>query len=70
MTEDVVLGLAFLDSVAQWVSCDAPITRGLLAVAGAILGRNLRDGPRTLGALSLNARTPEQLKEVLREGER
>jgi len=70
MTEDVVLGLAFLDSVAQWLCCDAPVARGLLAVAGAILGRNLRNGPRTLGALSLNTRTPEQLKEALWEGER
>ena len=69
MTEDIVLGLAFLDSVATWVSCDAPIASGLLAVAGAILGRNLRDGPRTLGALSLYAKTPEQMKEVLWEGE-
>jgi opine dehydrogenase len=69
MTEDVVLGLAFLDSVAQWVSCDTPIARGLLAVASAIVGRNLREGPRTLGALALNTKTPEQLKEVLWEGE-
>ena len=70
MTEDVVLGLAFLDSVAQWVSCETPVARGLLAVGGAILGRNLRDGPRTLGALSLSTRTPERLKEILWEGER
>ncbi|MEK6245317.1 MAG: NAD/NADP octopine/nopaline dehydrogenase family protein [Pseudomonadota bacterium] len=69
MTEDVVLGLAFLDSVAQWISCEAPVARGLLAVAGAILGRNLRHGPRTLVALSLNTRTPDQLKELLWEGE-
>jgi opine dehydrogenase len=68
MTEDVVLGLAFLDSVAQWVSSEAPVARGLLAVAGAILGRNLRHGPRTLVALSLNTKTPDQLKELLREG--
>lgn len=68
MTEDVVLGLAFLDSVAQWASCEAPVARGLLAVAGAILGRDLRHGPRTLAALSLNAKTPDQLKELLREG--
>lgn len=69
MTEDVVLGLAFLDSVAQWVSREAPVTRGLLAVAGAILGRDLRHGPRTLAALSLYTRTPDQMKELLWEGE-
>jgi opine dehydrogenase len=69
MTEDVVFGLAFLDSVAQWAACEARVTRGLLAVAGAILGRDLREGPRTLAALSLHTKTPEQLKELLREGE-
>src|SRR5205085_2118692 len=46
MTEDVVLGLAFLASVARWASCEAPVARGLLALAGAILGRDLGDGPR------------------------
>lgn len=69
MTEDVVLGLAFLDSVAQWASREAPVARGLLAVAGAILGENLRHGPRTLTALSLDTRTPEEMEELLWEGE-
>jgi len=69
MTEDVVFGLAFLDSVAQWAACEARVTRGLLAVAGAILGKDLRQGPRTLAALSLHTKTPDQLKELLREGE-
>ena len=69
MTEDVVLGLAFLDSVAQWASCEAPVAGGLLALAGAILGRDLRQGPRTLVALSLSTMTPDQLKELLREGQ-
>lgn len=69
MTEDVVLGLAFLDSVAQWVSCEAPVARGLLAIAGAILGRNLRHGPRTLASLSLDTKTADQMKELLWEGQ-
>ena len=69
MSEDVVFGLAFLVSVARWASCEAPVAQGLLAVAGAILGRDLRHGPRTLEALSLTDKTSEQLKELLREGE-
>ena len=69
MTEDVVFGLAFMVSVAEWASCQAPVARGLLAVAGAILGRDLRPGPRTLEALSLDTKTPEQMKELLREGQ-
>ena len=53
MTEDTVLGLAFLASVARWAGVRAPLATGLLAVAGAILGRDLRHGPRTLEALGL-----------------
>ena len=53
MLEDTVLGLAFLASVARWASVDAPVAHGLLAMAGAILGRDLRQGARTLEALGL-----------------
>ena len=70
MTEDVVLGLAFLVSVARWAGCEAPVARGLLAIAGAILGQDLVRGPRTLEALSLDSRTPEELKAMLRDGAR
>lgn len=69
MTEDVVLGLAFLASVARWAGCEAPVARGLLAIAGAILGRDLRHGPRTLEALSLERRTRGQMQDLLREGQ-
>lgn len=53
MAEDVVFGLAFLVSVARWAGCRAPVAAGLLAIAGAILGRDLEQGERTLEALGL-----------------
>ena len=68
MTEDTVLGLAFLASVARWAGCEAPLANGLLAVAGAILGRDLRNGPRTLEALGLAALSRAQLKDLLAQG--
>ena len=68
MTEDVEYGLAFLASVARWAGVDAPITAGLLAVAGGILGRDLRGGPRTLEAMGLADTDPAALKRRLREG--
>jgi opine dehydrogenase len=68
MTEDTVLGLAFLASCARRAGVEAPVANGLLAVAGAILGRDLRHGPRTLEALGLAALTPAQLRERLHEG--
>jgi opine dehydrogenase len=68
MTEDTVLGLAFLASVARWAGVDAPVASGLLAVAGAILGRDLRRGPRTLEALGLAGLDPAGLRTRLLEG--
>jgi len=68
MTEDTVLGLAFLASVARWAKVDAPLANGLLAVAGAILGQELRQGPRTLEALGLASLSPAQMRSLLQEG--
>ncbi|HEX5611111.1 MAG TPA: NAD/NADP octopine/nopaline dehydrogenase family protein [Burkholderiales bacterium] len=68
MTEDTVLGLAFLASVARWARCDAPVANGLLAVAGAILGRDLREGSRTLEALGLAGLSQAQMSDLLRDG--
>ena len=68
MTEDTVLGLAFLASVARWAGVDAPLANGLLAVAGGILGRDLRAGPRTLQALGLDQYTRSQMNRLLQHG--
>jgi opine dehydrogenase len=70
MTEDTVLGLAFLASVARWAGVDAPLANGLLAVAGAILGRDLRQGPRTLEVLGLATLSTDEMKRLLLEGSR
>ncbi|SDB81996.1 opine dehydrogenase [Raineyella antarctica] len=70
MLEDTAMGLAFLGSVATWTGVDAPITHGLLGIAGAILGRDLSAGDRTLGALGLAGLDQEQLGELLAEGPR
>jgi opine dehydrogenase len=68
MTEDTVLGLALLASVARWAGVQAPVAHGLLAVAGAILGRDLRTGPRTLEAMGLAGLTRAELAQRLAEG--
>jgi len=68
MTEDTVFGLAFLASVAKWAGVDAPVAQGLLAVAGAILGRDLRRGPRTLEALGLASLGRAEMTLLLHEG--
>lgn len=65
MTEDVVFGLAFLVSVARWAGAPAPLAAGLLALAGAILGRDLAGGERTLEALGLAGLSRAELFERL-----
>jgi len=68
ITEDTELGLAFLASVARWAQVDAPIVQGMLAIVGAFLGRDLRQGERTLQALGLAGCTLEQLQQRLHDG--
>jgi len=69
VTEDTELGLAFFASVARWAGTDAPITQGLLAVVGGFLGRDLRQGRRTLEALGLHTLSRDALQQLLHEGE-
>jgi opine dehydrogenase len=68
MLEDTVLGLAFLTSVARWAGCDVPVATGLLALAGAILGRDLSRGARTLEALGLASLSRTEFRRLLDEG--
>ncbi len=68
MTEDTMLGLAFLVSVANWAECDAPVANGLLAIAGGIVGRDLRLGERTLSALGLAHLSRADMHALLVEG--
>lgn len=68
MTEDTVLGLSLLASTARWAGVDAPVAHGLLAIAGAILGRDLRAGPRSFEALGLAALDRATLRERLAAG--
>lgn len=70
MTEDIHYGLAFLVSVAQWAGVDVRVAAGLLAIASAICGKDLRQGPRTLEALDLAALSRADLAALLAEGER
>jgi opine dehydrogenase len=69
VTEDTELGLALLASVARFAGVDAPVAHGLLAVAGAFLGRDLRRGPRTFETLELMGLTREALQQRLHDGE-
>ncbi len=68
MREDVAYGLAFLVSVADWAGVACPVARGLLAIAGAMVGEDLTRGPRTLGALGLAGLDRGGMRRLLQEG--
>ncbi|MEO7854802.1 MAG: NAD/NADP octopine/nopaline dehydrogenase family protein [Rubrivivax sp.] len=68
MLEDTAMGLAFLASVARYAQVDAPVAHGLLALAGAVLGRDLRRGARTFDALGLTGLSRTELQTLLQRG--
>ncbi|MDO5682139.1 MAG: NAD/NADP octopine/nopaline dehydrogenase family protein [Propionibacteriaceae bacterium] len=66
MTEDTLLGLGFLSSVATYADVAAPITSGLLAMARAITGTDR--APRSLSELGLTGLDRSALAALLRDG--
>ena len=67
--EDTELGLSLLASAARHAGVDAPIAHGLLAIVGGFLGRDLRQGARSLEALGLSGMSREALARRLHDGE-
>lgn len=65
MREDVEHGLAFLVSVCEWAGVPCPTARGLLALASAVVGRDLRKEGRTLEKLGLAGLSRSELKALL-----
>lgn len=68
MTEDTQLGLAFLASAGRMANVPTPVADGLLAIAGAIVGKDLHQGERTLEVLGLAELNVTQLQERLFHG--
>ena len=69
MREDIVYGLAFLVSVAEWAGVKAPVATGLLAIAGGVIGEDIRAAsPRTLEAMGLAGLSRQQMRALLQHG--
>ena len=66
MLEDVAHGLAFLVSVCEWAGVACPVARGLLALASAVVGRDLRAQGRTLENLELAKLSRDEMTRLLR----
>ena len=68
VSEDVELGLPFLESAARSVSVASPATSGLLGVFGALLGRTLAGRGRDLDHLGLGELTLREVRELFYGG--
>lgn len=68
MREDVAYGLVFLVSVAEWAGVQTPVASGLLAVASAVVGEDLRRTGRTLDSLGLASLSRAEMERLLTKG--
>jgi len=68
VTEDIACGLAFLNSVADYIGVKIPIARSLLCLAGAVAGTDFMETGRTLKSLGLSDVPLEELRKLLENG--
>lgn len=68
MTEDVACGLAFLVSVGEYAGVPCPVASGLLAIASAVVGRDLRRVGRTIENAGLAELSRADLKSLMTQG--
>jgi opine dehydrogenase len=70
MREDTALGLALYVSLGNWAGLEMPVSRGLLAIASAVVGEDLRQTGRTWENLGLAGLDRNGLRALLQEGPR
>jgi opine dehydrogenase len=70
LTEDVPTGLVPLVELAGVAGVPTPVSRALVNVASALLGRDFRAEGRTAGSLGLAGMDVEQIKEFVKNGSR
>ena len=68
MREDIAIGLVFYATLGAWAGVDMPIANGLIAIASAVVGENLVEGPRSWAGLGLSKITRKELSRFLRIG--
>jgi opine dehydrogenase len=68
MREDVATGLVFYATLGDWAGVEMPVSRGLIAVASAVVEENLLMGPRSWTGLGLSEITTPELSGFLEMG--
>ena len=68
MLEDTRLGLSFLVSAGRYAGVATPVAAGLLAIASAMIGRDLYSEGRTFESLGLADQPRQSLAQLLEQG--
>ncbi len=68
MREDIATGLVFYATLGDWAGVEMPLSRGLIAMASAVVGENLLKGPRSWNRLGLSEFTARELSHLLQNG--
>ena len=68
MLEDVKIGLSLLVSIAEWADVAAPVATGLLSIASAVCGEDIRKTGRTLENLGLAGLDQSAMRRLLEAG--
>ncbi|MBI4591677.1 MAG: NAD/NADP octopine/nopaline dehydrogenase family protein [Candidatus Rokubacteria bacterium] len=68
VSEDVALGLTLFTSLAAAVAVEAPVSRAVVTLSSALLGRDLQASGRTVERLGLSGPGVPALRELFRSG--
>ncbi len=68
MREDIAKGLVFYVSLGDWAGVPMPIASGLVAIASAVVGEDLRRRGRSWESLGLAGHDRDTLRHLLRTG--
>lgn len=68
MREDIAMGLVFLATLGDWAGVDMPVSKGLIAMASAVVRADLLTGPRSWPGLGLSEMKRQDLSDFLTQG--
>ena len=68
MREDTALGLVFFATLGAWAGVPMPLSDGFVAIASAVVGEDLRSGPRSWKGLGLDGLNKNSLRDLLANG--
>ena len=68
MREDLAIGLVFYATLGDWAGVEMPVSKGLIAMASAVVNEDLLKGPRSWTGLGLSQLNARELADFLEKG--